>query len=185
MDVEVHQIPVEREPDQAEACDGKRHIVELGPNPAAGLANATERIETNENGADGANDAENSEDYDPRRKPVDSIWIVGQGEQGHPANEENDKENTNEANNKTTLLVCRPVIQRFSIVFACNSRNRPEQNGQSHNAQTVEEYDLIEDLVLEQANFLKNKERIVKLELPVAVCIFFKSDMVLSVNLST
>src|SRR5439155_1074797 len=78
----------------------------------------------------------------------------------------------------------RLVIQRFPIVLADDCRNRPEQNRQGQNAQPEGEHDNVEGLVLQQANFLKDEERVVKLELPVPTCIFLEPDVVLPVNLA-
>src|SRR6266404_909371 len=67
-------------------------------------------------------------------------------------------------------------------MLANNCRNRPEQNGEAENTEPEGEYDDIEGLVLEQANFLEDEERIIQLELPITVRVFLKSDMVLPVN---
>src|SRR6266403_6213943 len=67
-------------------------------------------------------------------------------------------------------------------MLANNCRNRPEQNGEAKNTEPEGEYDDIEGLVLEQANFLEDEERIIQLELPITVRVFLKSDMVLPVN---
>ena len=60
--------------------------------------------------------------------------------------------------------------------------NGPKQNGQANNTEAETEYDEIEGLALEQANFLENEKRIVHLELPIPACVFLECDMVLSVN---
>src|SRR5258707_8659087 len=67
-------------------------------------------------------------------------------------------------------------------MLASNCGNRPEQNGEAKNTEPEGEYDDIEGLVLEQANFLEDEERIIQLELPITVRVFLKSDMVLPVN---
>ena len=139
MQVEIHEVPDEGKPDQPETRDGKREVVELGPKPAVLFANATERIETDENGTENAADAENSEKNDPGSKAVDAIWIVGKGDHGEPPNVENEKQNTNEAHQETPPIIGRRVIERFSAMLTNDCRNRPEQNGQSHNTKPEEQ----------------------------------------------
>jgi len=72
--------------------------VELGPDPAARFANATERIYTNKNRSDGADHSENAEGDDPGWKAVNAIRVIGEREDRKPADIENDKDNADETN---------------------------------------------------------------------------------------
>src|SRR5205807_7040531 len=105
MNVEVHQMPDKGQPDQPETRDGERQVVQLGPQPSAWFTNAAKRVYTNQNGTGHADEAQNTEHYDPWRKPVDPVWIIGKGERGQPATVENGKENTNQANQQATPVV--------------------------------------------------------------------------------
>jgi hypothetical protein len=57
-----------------------------------------------------------------------------------------------------------------------------DSNGQPQNTKAKNQQTDIEELVLEQINLLKNKERIIQLELPAPCGSFFEADLVLTVN---
>jgi hypothetical protein len=57
----------------------------------------------------------------------------------------------------------------------------PQQNGQPQNTKSKNQQTDIEELIFEHANFLKNKERIIQLELPVPCGSFFEADVLLTV----
>src|ERR1700746_1537263 len=100
-------MPSKSKPDEPETCYGECEVVKFGPEPATWFAHATECADTNKNGADSADDTEKSENDDPRRKTIDTAQIIKQRKHDDPPNVENEKENTNEANKKTALIVCR------------------------------------------------------------------------------
>ena len=105
MNVEVHQVPGQCKPNQPQTGDSNDQVVEFGPKPASRLTHTAKRIDTNKNGADGARDAEDSKKYDPGRKPIDAIRVVGKRQHGQPPDKENEEENTNQTNQETAFAV--------------------------------------------------------------------------------
>ena len=82
MNVEIHQVPGESEPDQRDTRKGDRDILEFGPEPKTRLAQTSHRVQAGQNRSQEANHAENSKNDDPRRKAIDAVGVIGIGEYG-------------------------------------------------------------------------------------------------------
>src|ERR1035437_2725283 len=108
MDVEVHKIPGDREPDQAQAGKRQCRIVQLGPDPTVGRAPASKCVHAGQDGATGAQQTEDAKTDDPGSKGINRAGIRhGLCQNRQPPSEETDEEDADEPHTKPQLALQR------------------------------------------------------------------------------
>src|SRR5438552_574615 len=163
MDIEVHQVPGESKPNQCQTSKRQNNVVQLRPDPASRIAQAADRVQPDESGTDGADHAQDSKPDNPGRQPVNPVWIVGQRKYENPSDVEHEEKNRDNARQKPQPAVRRSIVKLFAVVLPDNGRHGPQQYGEPQNTKSKNQQTDIEELIFEQTNFLKNKERIIQL----------------------
>jgi len=100
MHVEVHEIPGNREPDQAQAGQRECHIVHFRQVPPVGRLPTPECVHTGEDGAKRAQHTQDSKTDDPGRKGIQNAMLFALRKKSQPASEETDEEDAHQAHTK-------------------------------------------------------------------------------------
>jgi len=138
VNIEVHQVPGKGEPNQAEARKRNNEVVQLRPDPAARIAQAANRVQQDENGANRANDAQESKRNNPGGEAVDAVWIVNEGQHGEPSDIDQEQENANDADQQPHPDVRRSVVKLLALVLSDHGGYWPHKDGQAENAQPID-----------------------------------------------
>ena len=108
VDVEVHEIPGDREPDQAEAGKRQRRLVQFGPDPPVRRAPASKCVHADEDVPRTQNNPEDSKTDDPGRKGINRARrLRGLCQNRQPAPEKADKEDADQPHTKPQLALQR------------------------------------------------------------------------------
>src|SRR5215470_12788638 len=149
LQVEIDQVPVPDEPEEAKRGEDQGAVPELDPDGAAGIGPGEAGVWQSEKRGESADDSEqlNANDYGIKTGRERSRGIHF-GQEREPSEGERKTEHAGQPDEEAKTLPGGRELERFPVMTADERGNGPEQDGEKNNREAGNDHNIADVFVV-------------------------------------